>query len=95
MARQRKTRDVYEVQGHYGFHGWECVTAEETRAEAKQRMREYLTNEPGIGFRIVKKRERIQLCQWFALCDHEANGTMPHPVLGEVPICDRCRAKIA
>ena len=34
-------------------------------------------------------------CQWFALCDHLATGTMAHPVLGEVPICDRCRANVA
>lgn len=33
-------------------------------------------------------------CQWFALCDHEATGTLYHPVLGDVPICDRCRTKI-
>jgi hypothetical protein len=33
-------------------------------------------------------------CEWFALCDNRATGTMPHPVLGEVPICDRCRTKV-
>ena len=33
------------------------------------------------------------MCEWFALCDHEATGTLPHPVLGDVPICDRCRAR--
>lgn len=33
-------------------------------------------------------------CEWFALCDHPATGTMPHPILGDVPICDRCRAKV-
>lgn len=35
-----------------------------------------------------------QLCEWFALCDHLATGTMPHPILGPVPICDRCRGKV-
>lgn len=32
-------------------------------------------------------------CRWFALCENEATGTLPHPVLGDVPVCDRCRAK--
>jgi hypothetical protein len=94
MARQRKTRDVWEVMGYYA-HGWECVTAESSSKDARQAARVYRENEPGTPFKIVKKRERIELCKWFALCDHPANGTMPHPVLGEVPICDRCRAKIA
>jgi DNA-binding MarR family transcriptional regulator len=34
------------------------------------------------------------LCQWFALCDHPATTTRSHPVLGEVPICDRCNSKM-
>ncbi len=33
-------------------------------------------------------------CQWFALCDNQATGTLAHPILGEVPICDRCAAKV-
>ncbi|WP_336794197.1 hypothetical protein [Gordonia malaquae] len=32
-------------------------------------------------------------CQWFALCDHPATGTLDVPALGAIPICDRCRAK--
>jgi hypothetical protein len=32
-------------------------------------------------------------CLWWALCDNEATQTRPHPVLGDVPICDRCQAK--
>lgn len=31
-----------------------------------------------------------QLCEWFARCDHVATQTRSHPVLGDVPICDRC-----
>ncbi|ABW88439.1 hypothetical protein SEA_EVANESCE_45 [Mycobacterium phage Evanesce] len=32
-------------------------------------------------------------CAWFALCDQTAVALEPHPVLGAVPICERCRAK--
>lgn len=34
-------------------------------------------------------------CQWFALCENEATGTTPHPVLGDVPTCPRCAALAA
>lgn len=37
----------------------------------------------------------VDLCEWFALCDNPATGTEPHPILGDVPICDRCAAKVA
>lgn len=33
-------------------------------------------------------------CQWFALCDNHAMLTEPHPVLGDVPICQRCKDRI-
>ena len=33
-------------------------------------------------------------CQWFYLCDHEATRTEPHPILGDVPICQRCTDKL-
>jgi hypothetical protein len=33
-------------------------------------------------------------CQWFALCDHEATVQVRHPVLGLVPTCDRCVARM-
>ena len=33
-----------------------------------------------------------QPCKWFALCENAATGALAHPILGDVPICDRCRA---
>lgn len=32
------------------------------------------------------------MCEWFALCTNKATGTVAHPILGDVPICDRCKA---
>lgn len=36
----------------------------------------------------------MTLCQWFALCDHEAVGVVAHPILGDVPTCQRCADKL-
>jgi len=33
-------------------------------------------------------------CAWFALCDRPADGLRSHPVLGSVPICDRCAVRV-
>lgn len=60
MSYKRKTRDVFEIRGDYG-HGPECVTAEVTRREARERLREYRENEPGVCFIIVTTREPIAL----------------------------------
>jgi hypothetical protein len=30
------------------------------------------------------------ICRWFLKCGRPATGTTPHPVLGDVPTCDRC-----
>jgi hypothetical protein len=57
MARERKTVDVYEVRGNFGYgHGWEYLCAEFSRYDARLRLNEYRTNSPG-SFKIVKKRE--------------------------------------
>lgn len=36
-------------------------------------------------------------CAWFALCENPATATMRHPIAPEtgVPICQRCRDKVA
>ena len=63
MGYIRKTKDIWEIQGYYGHeYGWECVTTEETRQEARQRLKEYRDNER-YPFRLVKKRERIEAQQ--------------------------------
>lgn len=36
-----------------------------------------------------------QRCQWFALCDHRADGVVAHPILGAVPTCQRCADMLA
>lgn len=60
MPYQRKTQDVYEIQGNYGYgYGFECVNTETTRLKAKKSVREYRENEKGTTFRIVKKRIKI------------------------------------
>jgi hypothetical protein len=34
------------------------------------------------------------ICAWWAMCTNAATTTLPHPIIGEVPICDRCKAKV-
>lgn len=33
------------------------------------------------------------MCEWYALCDREAVGYVWHPILGDVPCCQRCADK--
>jgi hypothetical protein len=54
----RKTEDEYEIQGDYG-QGWELATTEVNRPDAKDQIKIYRENEPGIPFRIVHKRVPI------------------------------------
>lgn len=57
MAYIRKTRDIYVVEGDYGW-GFEEVTWCDTFKEAKQDIKDYRDNEP-YPFRIRKKRVRV------------------------------------
>jgi len=45
--------------------------------------------------RAKKKKAASQeavACRWFARCENVAVGVQSHPILGEVPICERCAA---
>lgn len=34
--------------------------------------------------------ELMGVCQWFLLCEREAELLVPHSILGAVPACSRC-----
>lgn len=36
----------------------------------------------------------VTQCRWFLRCENQATGLMAHPVLKNVPICDRCRDRV-
>ena len=58
--RQRKTREVFELWVNYGYgDGFEHEITENTKAEARQRRREYRENCPQYPVEIRVKRERI------------------------------------
>lgn len=58
MAYQRKTKDVFDIQGDYGC-GWETVCEEETLADAWKQLHCYNKNETQYLHRIKKRRERL------------------------------------
>ena len=55
MAYERKTVDVWEIQGNYGFF-WETLCCETTRKDAKAQLRCYNENEPQYAHRIRYRR---------------------------------------
>lgn len=59
MAK-RKTIDLYEIQANYGYgDGWEYECAEYTRADAKERLKEYRINAPQYQYRCISRREHV------------------------------------
>jgi hypothetical protein len=61
MVYQRKTRDVFIVEGYFSDeYKWEEVTAEDTRKEILARLKEYRANDSQHDYRWRVKRVRIQ-----------------------------------
>jgi hypothetical protein len=48
---------LHIVQGLYGHHGWEDLTASENFREARDNLRDYNENEPQYPHRLIKRRE--------------------------------------
>jgi hypothetical protein len=41
------------------------------------------------------QREHVDgQCEWYLLCTNASTHDEPHPILGNVPTCDRCGEKI-
>lgn len=38
------------------------------------------------------KKPKAEGCRWFLLCKNKATTKQHHPILGDVPICARCKA---
>ena len=55
---KRKTEDEFQLHGDYGY-GFEEVCAFSTWKEAREERKNYRENEPGIAFKIIKKRVKI------------------------------------
>ncbi len=59
---KRKTYDEYAVQGDYGYgYGYETISTETTSRQAREQLKAYRENEPGVRFRIVKKRIKFPI----------------------------------
>jgi len=58
----RKTADEYQIRQYTGpQYGWEEVTSEANRAEAKKSLREYRENQPEYPVKIVKVRIKLEV----------------------------------
>lgn len=56
----RKTRDYFAVEQYTGKdYGWEEVCAEDSRSEARARVKEYRINQPEYPVRWRLRREKI------------------------------------
>ena len=55
MAHERKTVDVWEIQGNYGY-GWDMLCYEDSLKDAKAQLRCYIQNEPRADHRIKHRR---------------------------------------
>lgn len=49
------------LQGYYGSHGWEDLTASESYREVRQDLKDYRSNEGG-RYRIIRRREPTGEC---------------------------------
>lgn len=58
------------------------------RALAARRARARSAPLPSVRYELAELDQ--PQCQWFAGCDNLPDGTVTHPILGDVPTCRRC-----
>lgn len=58
MPYQRKTRDLFAIQGRF-LGRWEDVTEELTRKAGREQLRCYRENDPDREYRMVPRREKL------------------------------------
>lgn len=69
-------------------HGW---TADRIRVSKVDREDVGL---PQLRAEVESAERNPKTCEYFALCTNDADGTVTHPVLGQVPTCIRCAEKM-
>lgn len=42
---------------------------------------------------VLIVEDAVVRCQWFLRCENPATTTRSHPVLGAVPVCERCAGR--
>ena len=78
--------------GHY--HGKDLVKAANEFAERSRGMNPVKkTTRKKRKAKFDPRNKKSDDCQWFALCENKAVTVEPHPIIGEVPICQRCKNK--
>jgi len=60
VCREYKEEYEWVIESYYdGQYGWEEVTAEDNRSEARQRLKEYRENEPQYSHRMRFKTNKV------------------------------------
>ena len=73
---RRKTRDVYHVLTNYG-QGWEHEATENSWREAREQMKTYRANVPGINIKAVRRREPVDRPGWCRCCTNVVLPDLP------------------
>jgi len=86
----RRTGTVITLGSKRPIIEWDSAT-DTPRGNVRGETLAVLRRDGGQGF---EGNVEAPVCEWFAKCDHPAVGVIAHPVLGDVPCCQRCADKL-